>query len=204
MNTRFTFVAALSLAASLTALADIKINDNLTISGYAAGSYEYQKIKSVPAADSLFDGTKDTPSADAVKTNFNFNFKPVSGVISLYYVPNLATNETSVLDSYVVYDAGGGFTVTGGKFCSYLGYEAFDFTVNMNQITYGLANDHRHAQRDSRLPYRREAGLRPGQGPPRYGVAVVDSVFSEARLQRDSPRATAKSSSTMVRLRGLS
>ena len=33
-------------------------------------------------------------------------------------------------------DKGGGFTVTGGNFLSYMGYEAFDIP-NMDQITYG-------------------------------------------------------------------
>ena len=115
MKKNLTTAVALSLTASLTSFADIKINDNLSLSGYAAAAYEYQKVKSTPATDSLFDGTKDTPSADAVKTNFNFNYKPVSGTVSLYYVPNLPKNELSVLDAFVTYDAGGGFSVTGGR-----------------------------------------------------------------------------------------
>lgn len=119
-KTRITLAATLSLALSLTALADIKVNDNLMINGYVAGAYEYQKVKTLPATDSVFDGTKDTPSADAALTAFNFTFKPsVTAVVSLYYVPNLPKNELSVLDAYATYDAGGGFSVTGGKFLSY-------------------------------------------------------------------------------------
>ena len=137
MNTRQKIAAtALALGASLTAFADIKVNDNLMINGYVAGSYEYKKTKTLPATDSLFDGTKDTPSADAALTAFNFTFKPVTAVVSLYYVPNLATNELTVLDAYATYDVGGGLSITGGKFLSYLGYEAFH-TASMSQITYG-------------------------------------------------------------------
>src|SRR3954467_2352640 len=104
MNMRLKSAGLIALAATLPAFADIKINDNLTISGYAAGAYEYQKVKSKPSTDSLFDGTKDTPSADAVKTAFTASFKPVTGVISLYYVPNLPKNELTILDAYVTYD----------------------------------------------------------------------------------------------------
>jgi hypothetical protein len=174
MKKNLTTAVALSLTASLTSFADIKINDNLSISGYAAAAYEYQKVKSSPATDSLFDGTKDTPSADAVKTNFNFNYKPVSGTVSLYYVPNLPKNELSVLDAYVTYDAGGGFSVTGGKFLSYLGYEAFD-TVNMTQITYGMVT----VGTLGGVPaYHTGVRLDYGDKNISYGVAVVDSVFS--------------------------
>jgi len=174
MKKNLTTAVALSLTASLTSFADIKINDNLSISGYAAAAYEYQKVKSVPATDSLFDGTKDTPSADAVKTNFNFNYKPVSGTVSLYYVPNLPKNELSVLDAFVTYDVGGGYSVTGGKFLSYLGYEAFD-TPNMTQITYGMVTV---GTLGSIPAYHTGVRLDYGDKAVSYGIAVVDSVFS--------------------------
>ena len=93
----------LLLAAAVPALADIKINDNLTISGYAAGSYEHFSNSPGPTSDSLFNGAKDTPSADALKTNFAFTFKPVTANISLFYIPNIPTgamkNELTILDA---------------------------------------------------------------------------------------------------------
>src|SRR6185369_9628725 len=123
----------------LTASADVKVNEMLTVSGYAVGSYEYFSPDPGADTDSLFNGSKDTPSADALKTIFTMEFKPVTGVISLFYIPSIPTgvmkNELTVLDAYVTYDAGGGTTITAGKFLSYMGYEAFD-PVNMNQITY--------------------------------------------------------------------
>ena len=181
MNTRLPLAAALTLASSLSVFADIKVNDNLTLSGYAAGAYEYQKIKSLPATDSIFDGTKDTPSADAVKTNFNFTFKPVTGTVSLYYVPNLKTNELSVLDAFATYDVGGGMSVTGGKFLSYLGYEAFD-TVNMTQITYAPVT----VGTLGAIPaYHTGVRLDYGDKDVGYGVALVDSVFSNTFSKGD-------------------
>ena len=174
MNMRLKSVGLVALAATLPAFAEIKINDNLSISGYAAGAYEYQKVKSLPGTDSLFDGTKDTPSADAVKTMFTANFKPVTGNISLYYVPNLPKNELTVLDAYFTYDAGGGFSVTGGKFLSYLGYEAFD-TPNMSQITYAAVT----VGTLGAIPaYHTGVRVDYGDKDISYGFAVVDSVFS--------------------------
>ena len=178
MNTRLKLATALSLVTSLTALADIKVNDNLTISGYAAGSYEYIKPDPGAATDSLFNGAKDTPSADALKTIFTMNFKPVTGVVSVFYIPNIPTgamrNEATILDAYATYDAGGGYTVTAGKFLSYLGYEAFD-PVNMNQITYspvtvGVLGAIPAYHTGMKVDY--------SDNNIGYGAAVLDSVYS--------------------------
>ena len=109
MNTRFKLAAALCSAVSLTAFADIKVNDSFSVSGYAAGSYRTTDPDPGPATDK-FD-------LDAVKTLFSTNFKPVTGVISLYYQPN-APHDVTVLDAYATVDVGGGSTVTAGKFLS--------------------------------------------------------------------------------------
>lgn len=174
MKTRIKLAAALTLASSLPAFADIKINDNLMINGYAAGAYEYQKVKSLKATDSFFDGTKDTPSADAVMAAFNFTFKPVTGTVSLYYVPNLKTNELTVLDAFATYDLGGGYSVTGGKFLSYMGYEAFH-TASMSQITYAPVTI---GTLGAIAAYHSGIRLDYGDKDVSYGFALVDSEFS--------------------------
>lgn len=178
MNTRFKLASGLSLLASLTAFADIKINENLSISGYAAGSYEYISNDPGGDTDSLFNGAKGTPSADALKTIFTMNYKPVTGVVSLFYIPNIPApvmrNELTVLDAYVTFDAGGGFSITGGKFLSYLGYEAFD-PVNMSQITYGAVTVGTLAG----IPaYHTGVKFDYADKVVGYGLAVVDSVYS--------------------------
>jgi hypothetical protein len=184
MNQRFKLGAALLLAAPLSVLADIKVNDNLTISGYAAGSYEYISRDPGPDTDSLFNGANDTPSADALKTTFTMNFKPVTGVVSLFYIPNIPTgamkNELTVLDAYVSYDAGNGVTVTGGKFLSYLGYEAFD-PVNMAQITYSPVT----VGTLGAIPAY-HTGLKFDYADAVFGsgLAVVDSVYSPLGIDK--------------------
>jgi hypothetical protein len=178
MNTRFKLASALSLAAALTASADVKVNEMLTVSGYAVAAYEYVSPDPGADYDSIFNGAKDTPSADALKTMFQFNYKPVTANVSLFYIPNIPTgvmrNELTVLDAFVTYDAGGGLTVTGGKFLSYLGYEAFD-PVNMNQITYGAVT----VGTLGAIPaYHTGLKIDYADKVIGYGFGVVDSVYS--------------------------
>jgi len=117
--------AASLLVLASSASADIKVNENFSIGGYAAGSYRY------------YDQAKtDKFDLDAAKINFLTNFSPVSAVASIYYTGGAAPgDDLTLLDAYVNYDAGSGVTVTAGKFLSYLGYEAFDIP-NMAQLTY--------------------------------------------------------------------
>jgi hypothetical protein len=138
MNLRLKLAATAALAATAIAYADIKVNDNLTISGYAAGAYMKYKPNAGGAVDSVFDASKPIPGggdSNDVLTKFTMNFKPVTGVISINYFPNLPVNEVTVLDAYAVVDAGGGTTVTVGKYLSYLGYESF-YPALMDQVSY--------------------------------------------------------------------
>jgi hypothetical protein len=155
--------ALLALASAVPALAEVKLNENFSVSGYAVGSYTGTNYKPGEYAD-RFD-------LDAVKTAFTANFKPVSGTISFYHVPG-APDSITVLDAYATYDVGNGVTVTGGKFLSYLGYEAFDIP-NMLQLSY--------ANGDFLAPipgYHSGLRLDYGDETQAAGVALVDSVYS--------------------------
>lgn len=163
MNTSLKLAAGLTLAASLTAFADVKVNDSLSVGGYAVGSYRITDPDPGPAVDK-FD-------MDAVKTMFTTNFKPVTGVISLYYQPG-APSDVTVLDAYATVDVGGGSTITAGKFLSYLGYEAFDIP-NMTQISY--------ANGDFLAPipgYHTGVKWDFSDKDMGFGLALVDSVYS--------------------------
>lgn len=111
--------------------------DWLKVSGYAAATYAYTDIENGPSDESLFDA--GTP-LDAVKLGLEATYESFSAYGSLFYSPNSSANsfaggtEAGILDAYGTYTFGN-FKVTGGKYLSYLGYEAFD-AVNMNQITY--------------------------------------------------------------------
>ena len=106
-------VGALALAFAGQAMAEIKLNDTFSVSGYVAGSYQYSKTSSVIATDRL--------DVDSSQLLFKYNSAPVTGVASVYYVPNQAPDEATLLDAYATYDAGNGVTVTGGKWTTYRG-----------------------------------------------------------------------------------
>jgi hypothetical protein len=158
-------LAASLLTLAATASADVKLNDNFSVGGYTVGSYQYTKWDGSPASD-RFD-------LDAVKTMFTASFKPVTGVVSLFY-PGVAGNEVTILDAYATYDVGGGFSITGGKFLSYLGYEAFD-PVNMTQITYGAPTV---GAMFSVPAYHSGVRLDYSDSANSFGVALLDSVYS--------------------------
>ena len=153
----------LTLAA--TASADVKLNDNFSVGGYTVGSYQYTKWKGSPATD-RFD-------LDAVKTLFTASFKPVTGVVSMFY-PGVAGNEVTILDAYVTYDLGGGYSIKGGKYLTPLGYEAFD-PVNMTQITYGAPTV---GALFSVPAYHTGVELDYGDSVNSFSIGLVDSIYS--------------------------
>ncbi|MEO5960610.1 MAG: outer membrane beta-barrel protein, partial [Opitutaceae bacterium] len=172
MNIRFKSAVALSLAASLTALADVKINDQLSFGGYVVGSYQMTDPDPGTSSD-RFD-------LDAVKTVFTGSFKPVTGVVSLFY-PGPSGSDMTVLDGYVTYDAGNGMSITGGKFLSYLGYEAFD-PINMAQITYSPVT----AGTLASIPaYHSGVRFDYSDKDWSFGAAILDSVLGPTIFKGD-------------------
>ena len=100
----------------------------LKISGYAAAAYTRTN-----GTETFLDGG---PELDVAKVGFLATQGALSGYASLFYTPGFTSggHEAGILDAYAAYKMGD-FTITGGKYLSYLGYEAFD-TVNMTQLTY--------------------------------------------------------------------
>lgn len=121
------------LATALScARADVKLNDNVSLSGYVVGSYQYVDTSGAPSSDS-FD-------LDAAKASLLLNFSPVSADLGVYYTQTASgTGDLTLIDANVTYDAGGGLTITGGRFLSWMGYEAFD-PVNMFQVSSAYIN----------------------------------------------------------------
>ena len=163
MNLRIKLAALTAIAAAAPAIADVKLNDTFTTSGYVVGSYQYDQPKGTTSTDK-FD-------LDAAKFLLSANLKPVTGTISFYHAPGAPDNLT-VLDAYATYDAGGGVSVTGGKFLSYLGYEAFDIP-NMTQISYA------NGKFLGPIPgYHEGVRIDYADAEQSAGVALVDSVYS--------------------------
>ena len=115
--------------------------DWLKVSGYAAVSYIHTETDSNVGDfddDTLFDSNSN--NFDAVKLGLEATQGPFTAYASLFFSPvndNDAFgngSEAGILDAYVTYKTGD-FSVTGGKYLSWLGYEAFD-AVNMAQMSY--------------------------------------------------------------------
>jgi hypothetical protein len=132
-----TSMAGTETTTSAAPVGPISTPDWLTVSGYAAASYTYSDFENGGSNETLFDG--GTP-LDAVKLGLEATYESFSAYGSLFYSPNTSANsfaggsEAGILDAYVTYTSGA-FKITGGKYLSYLGYEAFD-AVNMTQLTY--------------------------------------------------------------------
>jgi hypothetical protein len=104
--------------------------DWLKVSGYAAAAYTYDDA----SGETFLNGGSPF---DATKVGFLATEGAFSGYASLFYTPGydaVGGTQAGILDAYASYKTGE-FTITAGKYLSYLGYEAFD-TSNMTQITY--------------------------------------------------------------------
>ncbi len=162
-------VALLALAA--TTFADLKVNDNISVNGYVVGSYSLTDFSGAGSMHNYLKVGAPLANADAAKLGVLATSGAFSAYGSILYLPG-AANDAGLLDAYVTYDTGAGFKITGGKFLSYLGYEAFD-PINMAQLTYG---DTIFA-----VPaYHTGAKVDYSSKTFSAGVAVVDSIFSGA------------------------
>lgn len=157
--------ALFAIAACGIAFADVKVNENISVNGYAVGSYTNTDWDGGPSVDTFLDSGAN--SVDAVKLGVLGTTGQFSAYGSILYLPG-AANEAGLLDAYVTYDTGLGVKITGGKFLSYLGYEAFD-AVNMTQLSYALISGIPAYHTGAKVDF-------SGQGFS-AGVAVVDSIF---------------------------
>lgn len=123
----------------------VETPDWLKVSGYAAMSYGYtdNEISNSEGSadfdnDTFFDSGSN--NLDSVKLTLEATQGPFKAVASLFYVPEFEGNafyggsDAGILDAYVNYTSGN-FSVTAGKYLSWLGYEAFDAS-NLATLTY--------------------------------------------------------------------
>jgi hypothetical protein len=156
--------ALLFLAGS--ALADVKLNDNFSVSGYVSGT----------ASDTITDDVEaSTFDVDAVKFVATASFEKVTGTVSLH---SFADHDPVFLDAYATYSLSTGNSVTVGNFLSYLGFEAFDYP-NMLQVSYANSLGAFIPAYHSGVKYDFSSGNVSG------GVAVLDSVYGSTYYKGD-------------------
>ena len=124
--------AALAASAS----AEVKLDDNFSIDGYAIGAY----AKTEAGTDSESFINAGDKMLDAAKIALNGTYGDLKGRVSYFTVPADNNNSTSgLLDAYATYTKGE-VAVTVGKFNNYLGYESFD-SPNNAFMTFGPADN---------------------------------------------------------------
>jgi hypothetical protein len=154
---RLSIPVALAALATSTAFAEIELTKGLSISGYVVGSsvatrtsYDWPAIfgDSTPKAREVFglssEHDSDTATEiEAYKLQANGRYGRFSATASIF---SYGTESGSgydyspvLLDAHATCDLGGGFSLTAGKFQSWLGYESFD-AVGLNQLTYANEN----------------------------------------------------------------
>jgi len=120
----------------------------------------------------------DRFDVDSSQLLLKYSSAPVTAVASGYYVPGQTPNELTLLDAYATYDAGGGISVTGGRFLSPLGYESF-FVVN--NPTISSANGGIGA-----IPgYHSGVKIDYSDKEWGYGAAILDAVYGATALKGD-------------------
>ncbi|HZZ18249.1 MAG TPA: outer membrane beta-barrel protein [Opitutaceae bacterium] len=130
-TTRLT-LAGIAFLAAASAYADVKLNDNFSLSGYAAGSYVAVDPSGAPSSDSF--------NLDAAKVSLLAKFDAVSADFGAYYTQSSnGTDNLTLIDANVSYTPADGVTITGGRFLSWMGYEAFD-AINKNQVSSAYIN----------------------------------------------------------------
>ncbi|HRE79875.1 MAG TPA: hypothetical protein PLN52_02445 [Opitutaceae bacterium] len=175
MNMRLKVAGLFALAAVSPALAEIAINDNLGVSGYVVGSARYTKPDP--------GDNHSTLDIDSYKLAASAKFAPVTGTISFF---GFASDDPILLDAYASYDLGEGVSVTAGKFLSWLGYEAFDWT-NTTQISYGWEGSPGSGNIAAPNIPAYHSGVKIEKSGDGYatGIALLDSLYGPTYYKGD-------------------
>lgn len=124
---------ALLAAAAATVQAEVKINDNLSLDGYAIGAGVI--TEGTPAGNYTFANTGRV--FDSIKVALNGTYEDFSAKVSLLALDstkNGLTEDAGLLDAFVTYKIEN-LSITAGKYLGWLGYESFD-TPNNAFITF--------------------------------------------------------------------
>ena len=106
----------------------------IELSGFIDVFYQSQDNEDAAANAAGVDPRDDYLDVGQVELNFDYTTGPVSASVDLDFGAE-GVSEFNLEEAVITYDFGNGFSVSGGKMLSYLGFEAFDPT-NMYQFSY--------------------------------------------------------------------
>lgn len=138
MIKKLTGLTASFAALASIAHAEVKIDDYLSLDGYATGSALV--TEGTPAKDKvLLDSGRVYDSALFALNGKYDNFTARVSLLALDSTNNGLTQDAGLLDAYVTYKEGS-FAVTGGKFLGWLGFESFHSVnnafISFSQVYY--------------------------------------------------------------------
>jgi hypothetical protein len=130
-------IAGVCAALATTALqAEVKINDSLSLDGYATGAGVV--TEGTPESNGEFFNSPRV--YDSVLVGATGTYKDFTSRVSLLAVvdsPDADKFDAGLLDAYVTYKSGN-VAVTGGKYLGWLGFESFH-SINNAFISYSQA-----------------------------------------------------------------
>jgi hypothetical protein len=150
------------------AYAEIKVNENLSITGFIDMSYVY--------LDEENAGETDSANFDQFELDFMFNFTDqFSGQVDLEASNDSATSgdgdkEVDIEQAFIVYDYGNGLSFKAGRFLSYSGWETEEPTGLFQYSGTGYAGSfYGYYQDGLSVKYSSEYFD--------FGISAVDEVF---------------------------
>lgn len=138
MIKKLTGLTASVAALVSTASAEVKIDDYLSLDGYATGAYVV--TEGTAPKNSEFIGSPRVYDSVLVALNGKYeDFTARVSLLALDRAPNALTQDAGLLDAYVTYKTGN-FAVTGGKYLGWLGFESFHSVnnafISFSQVYY--------------------------------------------------------------------
>jgi len=133
MIKQLTGLTASFAALASVASAEVKIDDYLSLDGYATGSAVVTEGTAAKDKQLLGGGRVWDSALFAVNGKYD-NFTARVSLLALDKSDNGLEDDAGLLDAYVTYKEGS-FAVTGGKFLGWLGFESFH-TVNNAFATF--------------------------------------------------------------------
>ena len=127
MKTKLLSLASMLAAFNLNAIEIGPTGSGVDLSGFI----DIQSMK---------QGDNTETTGAQVEINLGYTTGPVSAAVGLDFGEISAFGENpdhpdNIEEAYVTYDFGNGFSITGGRMLTYMGFEAFDPT-NMYQFSY--------------------------------------------------------------------
>jgi hypothetical protein len=122
---------------AVSASAEVKLNENFSVDGYAIGSGVVTEGTAAKNAQLVNSGRL----YDSFKVAANGKFESFTSKVSVYGLKsdvNGTASDVGLLDAYVTYTTGE-FAITAGKFLGWFGYESFD-SPNNAFISYSSAS----------------------------------------------------------------